>query len=186
MSMTDREFKLAIASNPFNRELLDRLAAMDLPDCYLTAGCLFQTVWNLRSGRTPAWGIKDYDIFYFDGCDLSWAAENEIIHRIARQTADLGVQVEVKNQARVHLWYAERFGSDYPQLQSSRSGIDRYLISCTRVGIDVRTGELYAPDGLADLISGKLRINSLNPKPALFRQKAESYQERWPWLEIIE
>jgi hypothetical protein len=59
-------------SNPANRQLLDGLAELALPQCHLTAGCLFQTVWNVLSGRPPAENIKDYDVFYFDGSDLSW------------------------------------------------------------------------------------------------------------------
>ena len=184
--MIDHDFQAVALTNPFNRELLGRLGSMDLNECHLTAGCLFQTVWNQISGRAPEWGIKDYDIFYFDDRDLSWEAEDRVIRRIAEATADLPIKIEVKNQARVHLWYHDRFGGDYPTLKSARAGIDRYLISCTCIGIDVRSGELYAPDGLDDLLSGKLRMNPLNPRPDLFRQKAESYRERWPWLEIVE
>jgi hypothetical protein len=184
--MTELDFHAGVFANPFNRELLKRLAAMGLRECHLTAGCLFQTIWNRVSGRAPEWGIKDYDVFYFDDSDLSWDAENRVIQEVAEKTADLPIQVEVKNQARVHLWYPQRFGGDYPQLTGTRTGIDLYLISCTCVGIDVRTEELYAPDGLGDLASGQLQQNPLNPKPKLFRQKAESYQQRWPWLQIVE
>lgn len=109
-----------------------------------------------------------------------------MIRRVTEETADLPIGIEIKNQARVHLWYRERFGGDYPQLKSARSGIDRYLISCTCVGIDVQSGELYAPNGLEDLFSGTLRMNPLNPRLGLFRQKSESYQQRWPWLEVID
>ncbi|HEU0045469.1 nucleotidyltransferase family protein [Sphingomonas sp.] len=183
--MTELDFHACVLANRFNKELLERLSALGLNQCYLTAGCLFQTIWNLRSGRTPDWGIKDYDVFYFDDRDLSWEAENRVIQQVSEKAADLNVQIEIKNQARVHLWYRQRFGGTYPQLNSTRSGINRYLISCTCVGIDVRTGELYAPNGLDDLTSGLLRPNPLNPNPDLFQQKADSYQQRWPWLEIV-
>jgi hypothetical protein len=184
--MTDLEFRACVLGNPFNGELLRRLQPMRLRECHLTAGCLFQTVWNRISERDPAWGIKDYDIFYFDDQDLSWDAEDQVVRRVAEATADLPISVEIKNQARVHLWYRERFGGDYPALDSARAGIDRYLISCTCVGIDVPTGNLYAPNGLADLASGALHMNPLNPRPELFRQKAESYRSRWPWLRIVD
>jgi hypothetical protein len=184
--MTPLEFRACVLGNPFNGELLRRLQPMRLRECHLTAGCLFQTVWNRISGRDPAWGIKDYDIFYFDDRDLSWDAEDRVVRRVAEATADLPISVEIKNQARVHLWYRQRFGGDYPALDSAQAGIDRYLISCTCVGIDVQTGNLYAPNGLADLVSGALHMNSLNPRPDLFRQKAESYRSRWPWLRIMD
>ena len=184
--MTEAEFLRCVHRNPINSDLLRRLRALALPDCYLTAGCLFQTVWNQVAGQPPQRGIKDYDVFYFDPSDPSWDAEDRVIRRVAGATADLPVDVEVRNQARVHLWYAERFGSDYPRLLGTRDGINRYLIACTCVGIEVQTGGLYAPNGLAELADGELRLNPLTPTPARFRDKAESYRARWPWLRIID
>ena len=94
------------------------------------------------------------------------------------------ISVEVRNQARVHLWFEKRFGSPYPRLRGARDGIDRYLVACTCVGIDVADGRLYAPYGLEDLWAGRLRRNPLNPSPDHFAEKAESYRARWPWLTI--
>jgi hypothetical protein len=178
-----REMALA---NPHNRHLIDGLAELALPQCHLTAGCLFQTAWNVLSGRPPAENIKDYDVFYFDGRDLSWEAEDEVIRRVAPLAQRLGLPVEVKNQARVHLWYPQRFGGEYPQLHSARDGIARYLVRCTCVGIDAATGDVYAPDGFADLEAGILRINPLIPRPGNWQAKAKTYRERWPWLRIVE
>ncbi|WP_028605774.1 nucleotidyltransferase family protein [Ottowia thiooxydans] len=170
--------------NPVNAQLLDRLRGLDIPQCYLTAGCLFQAVWNIHSGHSVEWGVNDYDVFYFDDSDLTEEAEDRVIVRALKATADLGVKIEVRNQARVHLWYERRFKAAYPQLRHAREGIDRYLVACTRVGIDVATGELYAPDGLDDLAAGVLRPNPLYPDARQFEGKARSYQERWPWLKI--
>ena len=94
------------------------------------------------------------------------------------------MDVEIRNQARVHLWYPQRFGHAYPQLSSARAGIDRYLVACTCVGIEVATGELYAPHGLHELAQGLLRVNPLTPQPQLFAAKAHSDVARWPWLRI--
>ncbi len=186
MSLSAEEFCRWATFNPINAELLSRLPSLELNQCYLTAGCLFQAVWNRLSERSAGWGVKDYDVFYFDDDDLSWAAEDAVIQRVRRLCDDLGVIVEVKNQARVHLWYKQRFGSTYPRLRFCREGIDRFLISCTCVGIDVSSGELYAPNGLQDLHDGILRMNPQNGRPSLFRQKAEDYRVRWPWLTIAD
>ena len=35
-----------IRRNPNNRAILERWDALALPDGWLVAGCLFQTVWN--------------------------------------------------------------------------------------------------------------------------------------------
>ncbi len=174
-----------VMTDPVNAELLRRLPDLGLNQCYLTAGCLFQAAWNRISGNPAGWGVKDYDVFYFDGDNLSWEAEDAIIGRARTLLADLGVNVEVKNQARVHLWYQQRFNASYPRLTSSRDGIDRYLITCTCVGIEVATGALYAPNGLQEVYEGTLRMNPVNSQPIAFRQKAEQYRLRWPWLRII-
>jgi hypothetical protein len=171
-------------TNPINAEILARLPSLGLDQCMLTAGCLFQAVWNRQSNQAASWGIKDYDVFYFD-TDLSWQAEDDVIQAARQLFEDLGVHVELKNQARVHLWYGERFGKAYPQLLSAKEGIDRYLIAGTCIGLDTRTGEVYAPFGLTDVEQGLLRINPKNAQPDLFLQKAKSYRARWPWLKII-
>jgi hypothetical protein len=186
MHPSPQDFIDAAMSNPINAELLMRLPGLGLNQCFLTAGCLFQATWNRLSGQPAARGVKDYDVFYFDGTDLSWEAEDTIIRRVRSLLGDLKANVEVKNQARVHLWYQQRFNADCPELTSSRDGIDRYLVACTCIGIEVATGDLYAPYGLRDLHNGVLRINPFNRQPSLFRRKAESYRLRWPWLRIIE
>ena len=191
MELSPGRFITDILRNEANRSILERLPSLGLPDAWLVAGCLFQTVWNQHTGRAPSAGIKDYDIFYFDPSDLSEAAEAAVGARVDACLADLGVTVEAKNQARVHTWYPQWFGHAYPALRSSRDGIDRFLVPCTCVGLQpaALAGEpsaLYAPNGLFDLYAGLLRPNPLCDHRALFRDKAASYQSRWPWLQILE
>jgi hypothetical protein len=183
------QFMRQALENHNNRVMLERLPGLNLPDAWLVAGCLFQTVWNLRNGRPPTAGIKDYDLFYFDASDLSEQAEAATGERVARCFRDLPITVETKNQARVHTWYPQWFGLPYPALTSSRSGIDRFLVPCTCVGLQDASGQaqsLYAPYGLDDLYQGVLRPNPLCDHRTLFRQKAGSYRDRWPWLRIVE
>jgi hypothetical protein len=103
-------------------------------DGWLVAGCLFQTVWNLQAGRAPEAGIKDYDIFYFDAGDVSVAAEAAVQARVERALGSVAAPIEVKNQARVHLWYEERFGHVYPAGISTctcaGSAISKPVIMC--------------------------------------------------------
>jgi hypothetical protein len=171
-----------ILRNPNNRAIIDRWANLALPDGWLVAGCLFQTVWNLRGGRSPEGDIKDYDLFYFDSRDTSEEGELGVQERVNMLTGDLGVIVEASNQARVHLWYESYFGRPYGKLRSAREGIDRFLVLSTCVG--VRPGEVYAPNGLAPVYDGVLSMNPLTPYRALFDRKVESYVERWPWLQV--
>ena len=175
-----------IRANPFNRAILERWSDLALPDGWLVAGCLFQAVWNLRSGAEPQAQVKDYDLFYFDTSDLSPQAEQRVQERVDAVLRDLGIVAEAKNQARVHLWYPDYFGFPYPQLANSREGIDRYLVLSTCVGVQPagHDFELYAPYGLEILYEGLLSPNPLTDHHDLFIAKARSYQQRWPWLRI--
>ena len=41
----------------------------------MVSGCRVQTAWNAQTGRAIDYGIRDYDVFYFDP-DTSWPAED--------------------------------------------------------------------------------------------------------------
>jgi hypothetical protein len=181
-------FLADLLANPSNRAILEAWPQLQLPEGWLVAGCLFQTAWNLKSGRPPQEGIKDYDIFYFDASDLTPEGEQRVQQRVDDALGWLGVPIEVKNQARVHLWYEEFFGHPYPKLTSAADGIDRFLIPSTCVGVRALNGEyeLYAPNGLDILYAGTLAPNPLTPHLPLFREKAASYQRRWAWLQVVE
>jgi len=176
------DFATHVASNPVNRAILSRWDLLDLPGSWLVAGCLFQTVWNLQAGLRPESRIKDYDIFYFDPSDLSENAEAEAQAVAESVLGDLGVTVEVANQARVHLWYPDHFGYPYPVLASAEDGIGRFLVRETCVG--VRPRECHAPYGLSGLYAGTLTPNLATPYPELFEKKVASYKARWSWLKI--
>jgi hypothetical protein len=185
-----RRFVTEALQNPHNAALLERLPFLGLPDVWLVAGCLFQTVWNLQTGLAPTARIKDYDVFYFDASDLSEDAEQAVQARVTALFSDLPITVEAKNQARVHLWYERWFGYPYAPLQSARNGIERFLVPCTCVGLQPapdcggKPPTLYAPYGLDELYAGLLRPNPACPHLPLFQAKAASYLERWTWLTI--
>ena len=181
-SVMDSDFISHVARNSVNRAILSRWNDLDLPDAWLVAGCLFQTVWNLQAGLAPETGIKDYDLFYFDPSDLSESAEAEAQARAASVLGDLGVAIEVANQARVHLWYPTHFGRPYPALTSAEDGIRRFLVLETCVG--VRPDACHVPYGLAGLYAGTLTPNPIVPAPELFARKVASYRARWNWLTI--
>ena len=180
--MDDADFLAAIRRNPNNAAILDRLGDLEVDDVWLVAGCLFQTVWNLHDGADPIAKISDYDIFYYDP-DTSWDAEDDVIIRANALFADLDVRIEVRNQARVHLWFELHFGYPARPLVSARDGIESFLIRCTCVGVNA-AGDVHAPDGFADLEAGILRPHRDNPRLPQMLAKAESYRKRWPWLTI--
>lgn len=136
----------ALRANDALREALDRLPRLELPDSFLGAGCVAQTVWNLEHDRPPSAGIADYDLVYFDP-DVSEAAEHAARDHARMVLGDLGVTLDIKNQARVHLWYRERFGYDIRPYASVRDAIDTWPTTATAVGVknDAGQPEVYAP-----------------------------------------
>ena len=53
-------FQAVLQRNQVLAVVLSRAAVLDLPDWYLVAGCLYQTVWNVVTGQPPEAGILDY------------------------------------------------------------------------------------------------------------------------------
>ena len=101
-------------------------AEMGLPGWYLMAGGLYQTVWNVVTDQRPEAGILDYDLAYFDASDLSWEAEDAVIRTGNEVFAGLPTPVQIRNQARVHLWYEQKFGVPCPPQTSSEAAINPY------------------------------------------------------------
>lgn len=118
--------RTALSSNDIVSEVLVRAAALNLPGWYLAAGCLFQTVWNVITDRPPTEGIGDYDLLYLDSTDLSWEAEDAVIQSGQEIFGDLPAPVEIRNEARVHLWYEQKFGVTCPPYRSTESAIDSF------------------------------------------------------------
>ncbi len=186
--MQQQGFVDLVCRNPVNRSILHRLPELDLPQGYLVAGCLFQTVWNCLSGKSPADDILDYDIFYFDSSDLGRGAENAVIQRCAVAFSDLGAAVQVRNQARVHRWYEEKFGIPCKPLVSTCDGIDHFLnqSSCFGLREDSSAGhDIYAPFGYDDLFSMVVRPNKRRELPDTYNAKAARWQRAWPKLVVV-
>ena len=186
MTPGEAEFLAAVRRNPMVTTVLGRLEALALPDAHLAAGCLFQTVWNVLDGQDPEHGIGDYDVIYFDDSDLAWAAEEVVIRRWAAAFADLPVEVEVRNQARVHLWYEDHFGVPYPALGSSRDAVDRYAAHACRFAIHPEPDgwSVYAPAGYDDLFGFVLRPNPVVAPREVYETKAARWQSLWPRLAV--
>ncbi len=181
-------FERIILRNPLVDEVLSRARALALPGWYLASGCLFQTVWNVLCGLEPTRGIRDYDLCYCDATDLSWEAEDRVIRRCAALFADLPAPVEVRNQARVHLWYAERFGAPCPPHASSEAAINCFAATaCCVGGRREPDGRLvvYAPYGFNDLFGLVVRPNVAVAPASVYRQKAERWRALWPQLTVL-
>ena len=179
-------FLTIVAECPTLMRTLRLARDLDLPDWWIVSGALYQQVWNALAGRPEMASVKDIDLFYFDP-DTSWNAEDAVIARAAR-TFPPHPPVEVRNQARVPLWYESRFGHPYPPLCSSAEAIDRFASRTHAVGVRLRSDggfDLHAPYGLSDIFAFRLAPNPLLPNRATHESKAARQKAIWPELEIV-
>jgi uncharacterized protein len=185
--MDTDEFLAVALRNPVNEIIADELFRLALADAWVVSGCLVQTVWNVLTKRAVDYGINDYDIFYFDS-DTSWQTEDAAIRALQGRLAHLGVTIELRNQARVHLWYPEKHGLPYPALRCSSEGIDRFLTKNTQVGIRRTAGgyDVYAPNGFDDIAGLIVRPNpGANFSAENYAAKAARWKKLWPELTVL-
>ncbi|GHH81369.1 nucleotidyltransferase family protein [Streptomyces capitiformicae] len=177
-----------LSKNEVLTEVMTRATALDLPGWYVTAGCLFQTVWNVVTDRPPADGIRDYDIFYLDSTDLSWEAEDAVIKEGREVFAGLPAEVEIRNEARVHLWYERKFGVPCPPYESTESAIDSFAATTCCLGVRQEPdGEwrVYAPHGLSDIFNLVVRPNPVLAPREVYEAKAARWKNTWPELTVL-
>ncbi|MDX3096740.1 nucleotidyltransferase family protein [Streptomyces sp. ME19-03-3] len=182
-------FRAVLSRNEVLTEVLARTATLDLPGWYLTAGCLFQTVWNVATGRPPTNGIKDYDVFYFDADDLSWEAEDAVIGAGRTLFSGLPAEVEIRNEARVHLWYEEKFAVACPPYESTEAAIDSFPATTCCLGVRAEadgTWRVYAPHGLSDVFNLVVRPNPVLAPRSVYETKTARWREQWPELTVLE
>jgi uncharacterized protein len=189
VSEDEARFRELVVTNPVIAALIDRLPALDLADCWIVAGAVMQSVWNAIENRAPDYGIRDYDVFYFDP-DLSWEAEDRAIRSAADAFRDIDASIEVRNQARVHLWFDKRNGTNgYPRLTSARHGIDVFLETPSMIGIHPTGGgtfEVYAPLGFDDLFGFVHRRNPASVGPEThYVEKSARRKALYPRLTVV-
>ncbi len=160
---------------------------LDLPDGLIFSGAIYQRVLNHLGDRDLDYGIKDYDVGYFDASDISYEAEDVVIRRVAAAfEPPLRDLVEVRNQARVHVWFEGKFGEPYTPLTCSAEALTRFVSPMFAVGVRLEpddTMTVAAPFGLEDLFARVLR-----PTPGRgtrnFPRIAASAKARWPEIEV--
>lgn len=155
---------------------------------YIGAGCLVQTVWNELTGRTPGYGISDIDIIYYNAADLSYAAEDEMVTKGRELLEGVSIPVDLKNQARVHLWYPQKFGQEIEPYLSLEDAIDSWPTTVTSLGARLDLNgewQIYAPFGLDDLFNLILRPNKTLISEKIYEAKTQKWQSKWPELTVV-
>ena len=169
-------------------QVLQELREIDLPDWLLVSGAIYNLVWNELTGRAPHYGVNDIDVTYFDDADLSYEAEDVVIQRLAQRFADLPLPVQVRNQARVHLWFPEKFGQPFTPLTSSAEMLGRYASKTHAVGARLNADDslsIQAPFGLDDMFSFRIVPNKVLDNRPAHETKGARAKAVWPEITLI-
>lgn len=182
-----RVLELILRMDPVVMRVLRAARRLALPDWRLASGAVYQTVWNALTRRPAGHGIKDLDLVYFDG-DTSYEAEDRIITRARPFFGGLPAPVEIRNQARVHLWFREKHGISYPRLACTDAALLNYAARTHAVAVRLEADgrlSIVAPFGLADIFAMRLVPNPVLDNAATYMEKAVRMKAAWPEIEIV-
>ena len=181
------DFYRIIKQNNYLYDVIKIASSEQIEDFYIGAGAVAQTIWNSIFGYELNYGIDDIDIAYFNNDDLSELAEDIVIKALSQKLKHIPFHMDIKNQARTHLWYKDKFGYDILAVSSIKDAIDRWPTTATSIGLRInRHGmEIYAPFGLDDLFLGIVRANKRQITSEIFDRKVQKWIKKWPNLKII-
>jgi hypothetical protein len=167
--------------------ILEAVRDCDPPDWLVGEGMNYKLVWNRLHGYAEAAHIKD--VVFFDPKNLGPERELTVERCLCARCPD--ASREAKNQAAVHLWYAEKIGHAVPPLRSSEEDVEANPGTTTAVGVRLLTDEvLYvtAPLGLSDLFELLLRRNPRRVTSELFRKWVveKGFRAKWPRVRVVE
>lgn len=176
-----------IRSEDWLMDALRKSKALEVEDDWIVAGAIYNTVWNRLTGLPSLQGVNDIDLFYFDSSDLSYEAEDRVIRKGETIFAGSSIPVEIRNQARVHLWFGRHFGFEIEPIRDCRDSISRFASVgyCVGVRLDANDNiEVFAPYGLTDLFSFRIRPNRLCDNRQTHDKKAARAKSLWPELSV--
>lgn len=154
---------------------------------YVGAGGVNQTVFNYYHDYEIDYGIKDYDIVYFDN-DTSYEAEDIIIKDLEERLKNLNVLCDIKNEARVHIWYNPKYGTNREPYVSSEDAISSWGSTVTCIACRLENGKFKfcCPYGLDDLFNLTIRPVKRYFQKEQYEERSLRWKKKWNKLNIIE
>ena len=154
---------------------------------YVGAGGVNQTVFNYYHGYDIDYGIKDYDIVYFD-TDTSYEAEDLIIKDLEKRLKSLDIVCDIKNQARVHIWYNPKYGTNREAYVSVEDAISSWgsTVTCIACRLEAGKFKFYCPYGLDDLFNLVIRPVKRYFQEEQYKERSLRWKNKWNKLTIVE
>lgn len=189
ISEQNEKFISIIKQNKDLMLILDYIQSLNLPNFYIAAGAVFQTIWNYYDNNPLNYNIKDIDIIYYDSNNLSKEDEKKLEYNISQYFKDMNYEFDVHNEARMHLWKKENENKNIDQYKNSEDAIDQWIATVHAIGITKKNNniEIYAPYGLSDIFSRTVRpIKHKANSEELYNKKVTTWGKRFDNLNIIE
>ncbi|MFC1459279.1 nucleotidyltransferase family protein [Microvirga arabica] len=180
---TVSDIERLLEAHAASHALLVYVESLGLPDAWIGAGFIRNSVWDVLHGRPiDVTRLADVDVLFFDPHDTGKEREAGIERRL-RALAP-GIPWSVKNQARMHL----RNG-DAPY-RNTLDAVAHWAETATAVAARStgRTVELIAPYGAGDLVNLIVRPSIVfGHKIDVYRERvmAKDWPARWPKLTVL-
>lgn len=191
ISKQNEEFISILKQNEDLMLILDYVSKLNLPNFYIAAGSVFQTIWNYYDKKPLNYGLEDIDIIYYDRKNISKEYEEELERKITNHFKQINLEYkfDIHNEARMHLWKKENENKDIDQYKNSEDAISKWIATVHAIGITKVNNEIdvYAPYGLSDIFSRTIRpIKHKANSQELYNKKVASWQKRFNNLNIID
>jgi Uncharacterized protein conserved in bacteria len=182
---TERTVTRILRADPVRWRMLEVVAALELPDCWIAAGFVRNAVWDHLHRRLAGPLTGDVDVIWHDP-SRSGAKEDRELEAVLR-AADPSIDWSVKNQARMHLRNGDRpYASSADAMRCWPETAT--AVAARRIGAD--ECEISAPLGLDDLFALLLRpgprFHAAKHNVFAERIAAKAWLSRWPKLRIVE
>ena len=165
-----------IEADPLRLEILNTVASLNLPDCYVAAGFIRNLVWDTLHSYSRS-AFNDIDVVFYSKNEN---AEMSALENLRAMKPEFNWQV--KNQALMHvknsdtLYINTAHAMEYwPELETAVGA---------RMCTDQRI-EILAPFGVETLFSGFITHNP-NRSKSIFneRVKSKNWLVLWPKLKV--
>ncbi|MCK8072042.1 nucleotidyltransferase family protein [Vibrio sp. 1CM23M] len=169
-----------IKQDPLRMQVLNCVAQLDLPQCYVAAGFVRNLVWDHLHGYAFPTPLNDIDVIYFDPMDTSYESVIQYETQLQERLPELNWQV--RNQANMHIR-----NNDEPY-QSSLDAMSYWPEKETAFAVKQNLDgdiECISAFGLESLFDLKLTPNP-NRSRDVFDQRVQSknWLTQWPKLTV--
>ena len=173
------ELKKIISQEEWLMNILRAVRDLRLPDWYLAAGVVRNTVWDVLHGYSKRTPLNDIDVVFFDPSKLF--SEKKIEMRLKKKFPHYSF--EAVNQSFVHEMYPHK-----PKVHSSCEAIGSFVEIPTCVGVRLEQDDSFticAPHGLLSLFSLEVAPTAgVSLQKYEERVKSKQWEKLWPKLHI--